>query len=291
MRARSRRAQVTALAALTVTLTLPLSAHDFWIEPSAFQAAPGETLRIHLRVGEHFAGEPVVRNSPRIERFVAVGPSGEREVPGRDGIDPAGVVRVDAPGVWAVGYRSRPGPVQLAAGAFDAYLREEGLERIIDARAARGESRLPGRERFSRSVKALVRVGTGDTTGFDRVLGLTLELVPEADPMRAGTQVPMRLLHRGRPLAAALVVGYRKLATTTGAVAEAFRARSDRDGRVTVPVEAGTWLLKAVHMERAEGGDADWESVWTALTFQVPSGDPRRTTESRAGTPPRGRRP
>jgi len=30
------------------------------------------------------------------------------------------------------------------------------------------------------------------------------------------------------------------------------------------------WLVKAVHMERAAAtSGADWESVWTALTFKV----------------------
>ena len=132
---------------------------------------------------------------------------------------------------------------------------------------------MPGREKFSRSVKSLLRLGGNQAAqGFDRALGMTLEFVLEADPARAvGGKVPIRLLRDGRPLAGALVVAYRK---DSGGVSpeskEELRARSDKDGRIVLPVTAGVWLLKAVHMERAAAGSgADWESVWTALTFQV----------------------
>jgi hypothetical protein len=49
-----------------------------------------------------------------------------------------------------------------------------------------------------------------------------------------------------------------------------MRGRTDNEGRVAVPMSAGVWLIKAVQMERAAAGTgADWESVWTSLTFQV----------------------
>jgi uncharacterized GH25 family protein len=267
------RTHVSAVATLLVAATAALSAHDFWIEPSTFTAALDETIGIHLRVGEHFAGEKLARNGRQIEKFVVAGPSGEKPVVGRDGMDPAGLLRLDVPGLWFVGYRSKPSRVELAAGTFEQYLREEGLERIIDERAKRQETRMPGRERFSRSVKSLIRT-TGDPggKGFDKVLGLTLELVLEADPALANDgRLPVRLLHDGRPLAGTLVVAYKKDAgAPTSAGAEALRARTDKDGRVVVPITPGVWLLKAVHMDRATAaGDVDWESVWTSLTFKV----------------------
>ena len=264
------RIRIATLALVAMTATT--SAHDFWIEPSSFAPRLDEAVRIQLRVGQHFAGEAVPRNSAAIEKFVAVGPSGEQPIFGRDGMDPAGLLRLDAPGLWHIAYRSKAAPVNLPADQFEQYLREEGLEYIIDARAARGESRAPGRERFSRSVKALLRSGTSaNATGFDRVLGLTLEFVLEADPMAApGQRVPMRLLLEGRPLARALVIGYRKNAGATDGAVETMRARTDSEGCVTVKVEPGQWLVKAVYMKgaTAESG-ADWESVWSALTFEV----------------------
>jgi hypothetical protein len=257
---------------IVVALTAGLSAHDFWIEPSTFLPRAGDAVRLQLRVGERFVGEAIARNSAAIERFVAVGPSGERPVLGRDGMDPAGVVRLDQPGLWFVGYRSTPTPVLLPAEQFEAYLREEGLEYIIDARAARGQSRMAGRERYSRSVKALLRCGDGVTTsGFDRTLGLTLEFVLEADPA-SHERVPVKLLLDGRPLPQALVVAYRKEAGAAGVGREAMRTRTDAQGRTTLSIAPGQWLMKAVYMKGADAtSGADWESVWTALTFEVPA--------------------
>ena len=41
---------------------------------------------------------------------------------------------------------------------------------------------MPGREIFSRCAKALLVVGAGPRTGYDRRMGMRLEIVPEANP-------------------------------------------------------------------------------------------------------------
>ena len=260
---------ITVLLALTSTL----AAHDFWIEPSSFQVTVGDAVRIHLRVGERFLGEPVARDESRIEQFILTGPGGARPVLGRDGMNPAGLLRLDGPGIWFVGYSSKPAAVQLAGPKFEDYLREEGLERIIEDRAKRNESQMPGRELFSRSVKSLLRAGHGSHgDGHDRELGLPLEIVADADPLACSDgRLPVRLLFGARPLEGALVVAYQKDAGARDEGREAFRGRTDAQGRVVVPVSAGQWLVKSVHMQRAEpGADAEWRSVWTALTFEIP---------------------
>jgi hypothetical protein len=56
-------------------------------------------------------------------------------------------------------------------------------------------------------------------------------------------------------------------------------ARSDKDGRVRLRLpHAGMWMVKAVHMIPAPAGtQADWQSFWASLTFDLPA----------AGGPPR----
>ena len=158
-------------------------AHDFWIEPARFHADAGSVLSLHLRVGDHGHGEPVARNPNRLSSFVLVDGEGSRPVPGRDGADPAGVVRLGS-GASVIGYRSHPAFIELEANAFEAYLREEGLERILELRRELGEADAPGRERYSRCAKAIVQAGDG-LTGHDAVLGLPLELVPAVHPAAA----------------------------------------------------------------------------------------------------------
>jgi uncharacterized GH25 family protein len=257
----------TAATTVVAWLVAPLLvAHDFWIEPSAFRVEAGSRIGVALRVGERFEGDPVPRNPSRIRKLVLVGGAGATDVAGREGDDPAGTVVVPVSGLHVIGYHSKHSSVTLEAPKFEAYLKEEGLERVSALRRERGESGKPGREIFSRCAKALVLGGAGGRGGHDRRLGLPLELVPEADPYdAAAASVPLRLLHEGRPLEGALVVALSREAPDA-----ALRARSDRDGLVRLELAPGRiWLVKAVHMIPApKDSGADWESLWASLTFQ-----------------------
>jgi uncharacterized GH25 family protein len=243
-----------------------LSAHDFWIEPTGFAADLGRVVGVKLRVGQDFHGDPVPRRDELIGDFVVVDAGGRRQVVGRDGSDPAGLLRVTSSGVMVIGYRSRPSPVTLPADKFTAYLKEEGLERVIAARARSNASERDGREIFSRAAKSLVRSGTAGAG--DRTLGFPIELVAERNPyqMKSGESLPVRLMYQNAPLAGALIVAfnqrhpYRKQ-----------RVRADRDGRATFTLdEPGPWMVKAVHMVPAPAGsNADWESLWASLTFEI----------------------
>ena len=199
--ARAPRPQTGAalVAFLLAAQTPALLAHDFWIEPSAFRVEVGARVSVSLRVGEHYKGDPVPRNPARIRKLTLVGQSGETEVPGKDGDDPAGTVIVPAAGLYLIGYHNRPSSITLEAPKFEAYLKEEGLEQVSTQRAERGESEKPAREIYSRCAKALLRAGAGAAGGHDRRLGLPLELVPEADPYDedGAASLPVRLLLRG----------------------------------------------------------------------------------------------
>jgi uncharacterized GH25 family protein len=254
-----------------------LQAHEFWIEPTAFQPAPGQRVGVRLRVGEQFRGDPVPRNPKSIERFAVLGPGGEIPVEGVANTDPAGFVAIARPGLYQIVYDSALATTELDGEKFEKYLGEEGLERISALRAERGETAAPAKEVYSRSVKALIAVGGVAGRGHDLVAGLPLELVPEKNPytLAAGAKLPVHLLYQGKPLAGALVV-----AIPRGRPAAKVSARSDARGRVELPLdEAGLWLVKAVHMVPApQATGADWESLWASLTFEIPARKPRKET-------------
>ena len=262
--------RTTITLGLTLLLAARLRAHDFWIEPSSFAPAPGQKIAVRLRVGQGFRGDPVPRDPKYLERFVAVGPSGEAAVPGVPFGEPAGYAAFGAPGTYLIAYDGSREALTQEGPKFEHYLTEEGLERIHDLRARQGQTAAPGKEVFSRCAKALVTVGPPEDKGFDRVLGLVLELVPEANPagLRPGADLPVRLLYQGKPLARALVV-----AIPRENPEEKVAARSDARGRVRLRLpRGGDWLVKAVHMIPApkETG-ADWESFWASLTFRMPA--------------------
>jgi uncharacterized GH25 family protein len=245
-----------------------LVAHDMWIEPTTFSPEPGGIVGIKLRVGQDLLGDPIPRNPALIDQFIVNDAAGRKPVAGREGVDPAGLVRVAAPGLLAIGYQSRATRVEMTAEKFNQYLKEEGLEAIAAERARRGETGAPARELFSRCARSLVLAGPADSAQRDRTLGFTLELVVERNPYGAAPnqELPFRLTYEQRPLAGALVVAINRLKPS-----EKVTARTDGSGRVRLNLkQPGMWLVKAVHMvPTPPGADAEWASYWASLTFEL----------------------
>jgi len=234
------------------------AAHDFWIEPSTFRPAVGDRVTAALKVGQKLAGDPVPRIPSLIERFELDG----RPMIGRLGSEPAGIALVAKDGLQWIGYQSTASEVTQDAQKFAKYLGEEGLERFV----AKPENH----ERFYRCAKALVAAG-GQTSGtFDAPLGFTLELVPRKNPyaLRAGDELPVALLFRGKPAAGVLVV-----AINRDDPESPVRARTDAKGRAALRLgRGGFWLIKAVRLEAAPpGAGVDWESWWASVTFDLQS--------------------
>lgn len=257
---------LSGLAALLLWPASPAAAHDFWIEPASFRPAVGNKVPLRLFVGMDFAGAATVYLPDTFERYVAVGPDGEKNIPGILGDDPAGHFAVTRPGPYIVAYRSTLFTVTFDTLAeFEQYLDNEGLERVKTLRAFGPPKGKVIRENYSRSAKALVVAGKPGAAA-DRALGLRLELVAEKNPYLAA-RVPLRLLYEGKPLEGALVVAFNKVEPL-----KKLKARTDKNGRVQLEfMRPGTWLVTSVHMFPASAkSGADWESVWASLTFERP---------------------
>ena len=257
------------IALIAITLVTPLAAHDFWVEASQYRPRVGSLVGLRLLVGQDMLGDPVRRDDAVIERFVIRRADGDDVVPGRDGGDPAGVVRVAAPGLLAVGYQSRPRPVELAPEKFEQYLGEEGLDEIKSVLTRPGQGTTIARELFSRCAKTLLQAGPASPGQGDQSLGLPLELIAARNPYEVGAGAPLSFLltYRGQPKVNALVVAINR--SNPGLKRT---ARTDRQGRVTFELPAaGVWMVKAVHMIPApKGSAADWESFWASTTFELP---------------------
>ncbi len=261
-------ANALILALVLAPVTAP--AHEFWVEPSGFNLEPGGRIGVRLCVGDGFEGWSLARDPRRIERFVAVGAMSEAPVVGLDGSDPAGVVRLAAPGGYIVSYSSNRAFTRVPAAEFDQYVSEKGLEKTVAGRGDRNAKRGQVREAYSRHAKALVNVGNPGAGVFDRPVGLRLELVAEPGPSRVNADASLffRLLHEGKPLACALVT-----ATRPGTADADQRVRTDSGGRAQFRRHApGMWRIAAVHLlDPPDNVAADWESLWASLTFELPS--------------------
>jgi uncharacterized GH25 family protein len=254
-----------ALAAAALLVAADVQAHDLWIEPSTFRPVAGSTVAVGLRVGQNFVGDPVPHISRSIEQFVVRQGGSEQPIRGVENVDPAGWLRADGRSTAVIAYRSGGSFIELPADKFEDYLRQEGLERIIDARAQRGEHGKPGRERFYRYAKALL-TGEQPSAVVAQPLGFAFEIVPDDDPTVRLAPFRGRILHDGKPLEGAWVV-----ALLQSDPSVRLTMRSDARGAFSFDLpRAGVWLIKSVHMLRASFfSDADWNSLWASLTFET----------------------
>ena len=266
---------------LLICLVAPLwyipplaSAHDFFLFPSGFLLNAGDSIKIFVHVSETFPGVPQNWNPERVVRFVHVTRFGMRDL--------TNIAPQDSPRAVAVALREtgthlfvlswKARLIELKPDLFTQYLQSEGLDNIIELRKQRGESDKPGRERYSRYVKTLVQVGNRAIDSVDRVLQQKIEIVPRQNPYKLaiGDSFVVVVLFDGKPLQNALVSGtYAGFTNKPDTYAQSVRT-DNRGTAVFRLTNKGPWLVRVVHMvPLVNSPEADWESFWASLTFEV----------------------
>ena len=262
----------TIVKGLCLTLGLLLStlanAHQFWIQPSQYEADVGSKVGVFLKTGHGDKLEAFPRNAQHFTRFTMVGPEGELQVTGDEGVDPAGWVKPTKAGAHTLVYLSIATRSEMEPERFEAYLREESLDAVISQRAKRGETAKPGISTYVRCAKALLNVGKATAGGRASKVGLPLELGVDQNltTYKPGKPLVISLTFEGKPAAGVLVA-----AMDTSDPTHPLTARTDAQGKVqlTLP-KNGEWLLSAVHMIPARPeAKADWESFRASLSFKL----------------------
>jgi uncharacterized GH25 family protein len=189
----------------------------------------------------------------------------------KDGRIPIAEVRPRTPGNYLVVMERTPQMITLEAPKFNEYLAEEGLNSILQKRAAIGATANEGRERYTRYLKALLQVGARRDDTYMRIAGQRLEIIPENNPydLRPGGTLRIRVLFEGRPLPGARIFAYNRLATAERA--HILSTNLSAEGYASFTLDrAGLWLVRLVHMRSCQKClDADWESFWAAYAFEL----------------------
>jgi uncharacterized GH25 family protein len=264
------------------TRTSPAAAHDFWLEPREYWLASGARTPVTIQVGHG----PFRQRSPipvgRITRFQAIAPDGAL-VELRGGLQLGqgaedGSFRLAALGTHVLVLQTDDrAQAHLPAPRFNDYLEVEGLTPALEQRRRLHTMDANGSERYSRCAKSIVLVGPPGAVSQSQVsepIGLPLEIVPEVDPYRVprSAPLPVHVIYGGRPLAGALV----KL-TNLGDDASPLEVHlTDREGRATFTVPGpGRWLLNVIWTRALPAWEeADFETVFSSLSFGSPSGGP-----------------
>ena len=270
------------LLVFTLCIALPLRAHEFWLTPVTVPLIAGDSARLTLRVGEYFEGELLGFSVPQtldLRQYTASGNVDLRALLPQDTSVPALLVPLSTPGTHMVIFNSHPSTISLSADTFHAYLHDEGLDFIKAQREAAGIAGTPGRERYRRFVKTLIRVApkTGavssqaikpDTT-YSTLTGQRLEIVPTNNPttMSAGDVLGVRVVFDGKPLKDALLKAWHR----RGGQTLIIRAKTAADGSAAFDLPyAGPWMISVVHMVPVfDVKNIDWDSLWSNLSFNL----------------------
>lgn len=245
------------------------TAHDLWLIPPN-QASSGKPVHIHAHVGSDFPVSEHAIDPLKFKRRVVVEPDGkEQELKAAGQEEKAALLEFTPikPGLHIVAVETQPRLITLEAPAFNNYLIADGMPHIYRLRHQNKTLDQPGRERYSKHVKALVSVGKGpgDAT---RPIGMTLELVPLRDPfaLKVGDALPVRVLFQGKPLPEANL-GWQH--PGDGEMARGY-VRTDVKGEALVPLaRPGLMTIRLTHMTRPKAAEYEWESFWSTLTFRL----------------------
>jgi uncharacterized GH25 family protein len=254
------------LLALPLLCAVPAFAHDVWMQPDKFVVPVGTVVPYRVYSGHGTSREPWELELARISSLRSIGSRGSAV------LTPAqtskGSIRFSQPGSYIVAMVSNLARSDLPALRFNDYARAEGLTPIIALRQKQGTMATNGRELYSRRTKMLIRVG--DTSApqphITLPVGMTLELVPGRDPFAvpAGQPLPVRVFYLGRPLAGATV----KLTNLDADATPVATVVTDATGRALFRRPgAGKWQLNTIWSRPITGADAEFETIFSSLTF------------------------
>ncbi|HWA34718.1 MAG TPA: DUF4198 domain-containing protein, partial [Cyclobacteriaceae bacterium] len=196
----------------TALLFLALSfvqAHEFWLLPKKFVYQVGEAMVVDFMVGENFEGEFWDMNRHRVEKL-EISSGGMVKNLLKDVKPSAGknlTYKFDREGTHMLGLESNAASIELDGEKFNAYLKEDGLDNILDARTKANELAKPAKEFYKRFAKLFVQSGKKLDETYRRRMQFRYEIVPATNPyaLKSGDYLECRLLWENKPAPHSLV--------------------------------------------------------------------------------------
>ena len=262
------------LALILSLLAAPAAAHEFWIEPLAYQVEADGSLEANIVNGQEFAGSKLAYLPQRFVNFVLFSGDASARVEGRPGDMPALQQDPVAEGLNIAAYQANNATVDYTAWEkFQKFVDHKDFGDVLSLHEARGISVDGFKEVYSRHSKSLI--GVGNSEGSDRRVGLETEIValtnPYTDDLSGGFSV--QVYYRNDLRADTQVEIFEKAPNGTVAIS---LYRTNDQGIAVFPVRPGyRYMVDAVVLREpsaplAERTGAVWETLWANLTFAVP---------------------
>jgi uncharacterized GH25 family protein len=157
---------------------------------------------------------------------------------------------------------------ELSADQFSVYLKDNGLDEVINKREQSSTSSKPGKESYAYYDKLMIQVGEKRDETFNKVIGLPLEIVPMVSPyeMKVGDMVKFQILFEGKPLFGAKVKVWSRADNRT-IIQPIYTLQ---DGTVEARISnKGMWMVSVVKLTPSTEVSANWRTYLGNLVFAV----------------------
>ena len=263
----NKKILTTALILLATTLA---QSHEFWLQPKKFRYAVGEEMKVDFMVGENFTGEFWDLQRHKVEKveLYSVAPVKNlmKDVRNTKGTNLS--YKFEREGTHVLALESNFAYLGLEAEKFNDYLKEDGLDYILETRTKQGELNKPSKEFYKRYAKLIVQSGSKLDDTYLKKLGLRYEVVPRSNPysIKTGDYLECQLLWEGKPAPHALV----KVWNFVGHRTFLQNIYTENDGTIKFPISStGPWMVSSVRMIPSEKEGADYQSLWASLVFGI----------------------
>lgn len=243
-----------------ISFALISFSHDIWIEPSASIVRSGDFVRLSLMLGNHGNEHRDFRLASKVsagdQNLIVFGPSNKKYDLTSSLVDNGYEPKE---GFWSAKFTPTDPGVYVAASTFDKVMSYAPVRDIKSAKT------------FFLVSKTLDAVAA-DTTGFDRVLGHALELVPIVNPIAPlgpGTKLKFRLLFRGKPLPNSKVSFIPKGTELKAEIDINYERNTDDKGEVEFEFREPNQYLIAAHHKDMDSKGAGYESINYSATAHI----------------------
>lgn len=257
-------------------VSLPVMAHEYWLQPDDFILEPGEKITAHIKVGQQFKGNNHAYLPDQVASIQIHGGNKTLTLKPRLGDYPAISQEPLAKGLNIVSLESNAFMLSYQdSEKFEDFVRAEGLDWVLREHNRRGLPFEDFIEAYRRHTKTLVQVSDGSDSGSgqDRKLGLEFEWVLQSNPYTDNNDdLVAQLWWRGKVFPRSQVKVFVK---QNDQLSEQTLTTNDQGLVSFKRLPDASYLINAVHMivpeqQTVKATDAVWESRWTSLTFATP---------------------
>lgn len=252
---------IVFLAITSLICALPAAAHDTWVQTNTNVVRVGDAVHIDLLLGNHGNDHRDFKMASKIDPedcvLRLIMPDG-RKFDLKDRLADLGYAPKE--GYWSA---------KFVGAQSGLYLVEHTLDRVVN------------HGRPVRSIKSaktcfvlsptLDRVSENNP-GFDRILGHSLELVPESNPVTPmGPEQPItvRLYYKGKPLADERVSFIPRGEELKEGFDKRYERKTDSQGLASFTPKTGNYYLVVAHVSAPEEKALEYDRTHDSATLTV----------------------